>query len=51
MLEDVAIKVGDFYVPINLVILDIANDTYAQIIFGRPFSATVVAKLMSRKGS
>jgi len=36
-LEDVHIKVGDFYVPIDFVILDITEDARTQIILCRPF--------------
>jgi len=40
ILEDVPIKVGDFYVPIDFVILDMAEDSHTQILLGRPFLAT-----------
>jgi len=44
ILEDVPIKVGDFYVPIDFVVLDMAKDSRTQIILGRPFLATAGCK-------
>jgi len=38
ILEDVPIKVGDFYVLIDFVVLDMDEDCCTQIILGRPFS-------------
>jgi len=40
ILKDVTIKVGDFYVPINFVILDMVEDSRTQILLGRPFLVT-----------
>jgi len=45
ILEDVPIKVGDFYVPIDLVVVDMAEDSRTKIILGRPFLATVGCKV------
>ena len=44
ILEDVLIKVGDFYVLINFVVLDMAEDSHTQIILGRPFLATALVQ-------
>jgi len=44
-LEDVPIKVGDFYVSIDLVVLDMADDSCTQIILDRPFLATAGCKI------
>ncbi len=41
ILEDFPLKVGDCYVPIDFVILDMPEDSRTQIILGRPFLATV----------
>ena len=41
ILEDVLIKVGDLYIPIDFVILEMEEDTQTLIILGRPFLATV----------
>jgi len=50
ILEDVPIKVGDFYVPIDFVILDIAEDSRTQITLGRPFLATAGCKIDVKEG-
>jgi len=39
ILEDVPIKVGDLYVLVDFVILEIEEDTRTPIILGRPFLA------------
>jgi len=44
ILEDVPIKEGDFYVPIDFVILNMVEDVCNQIILSRPFLATAVGK-------
>ena len=36
---------GDFYVPIDLVVLDMVEDSRTQIILGRPFLATAGCKI------
>ena len=40
ILENVPIKVGKFYVPVNFVVLDMEEDKNIPIILGRPFLAT-----------
>ena len=45
ILEDVLIKVGDFYVLIDFVILAMAEDACTQIILGRPFFATTACNI------
>ena len=50
ILEDVPVKVGDFYVPIDFVVLDMAEDCRTQIILGRPFLATAGCKIDVQKG-
>jgi len=40
ILQDVPIKVGSFYVLIDLVVLNMPEDSRTQIILGRPFLAT-----------
>jgi len=50
ILEDVPIKVGDFYVSIDFVILDIAEDFLTQIILDRPFLATTRCKMDVQEG-
>ena len=41
ILEDLLIKAGDLYVPVDIVILEMEEDTSAPIILGRPFLATI----------
>jgi len=48
--EDVPIKVGDFYVPIDFVMLDMTEDANTQIILGRPFLATAGCKIDAMEG-
>ena len=50
ILEDAPIKVGDFYVPIDFVVLDMAEDPRTQIILGRPFLATAGCKIDVKEG-
>ena len=50
ILEDVPIKVGKFYVSIDCVILDMAENSYSQIILDRPFLATAGCKIDVKKG-
>lgn len=41
ILEDIPIKVGDFVIPIDFVILEMNGDLHISIILGRSFLATV----------
>jgi len=50
ILEDAPIKVGDFYVPIDFMILDMAKDACTQIILGRPFLAIAGCKIDVKEG-
>jgi len=50
ILEDAPIKVGDFYVPIDFVVLDMAEESHTQIILGRSFLATAGCKINVKKG-
>ena len=43
ILEDIPIKVGEFYVYCDIVILEMDEDSQIPIILGRPFLATVGA--------
>jgi hypothetical protein len=43
ILEDVIIRVGQSYVPIDFVVLEIGRDERAPIIFDRPFLSTAKA--------
>ncbi|KAJ9158997.1 hypothetical protein P3X46_024533 [Hevea brasiliensis] len=39
ILENVPLKVGKFYIPVDFVILDMEEDSNIPIILGRPFTA------------
>ncbi|KAJ9129119.1 hypothetical protein P3X46_034110 [Hevea brasiliensis] len=49
ILENVPLKVGKFYIPVDFVILDMEEDSHMPIILGRPFLATAGA-LIDVKG-
>lgn len=37
MLEKIPIRIGQFYIPTDFVIMDIKDDSHIPIILGRPF--------------
>ncbi|XP_010559014.1 PREDICTED: uncharacterized protein LOC104827536 [Tarenaya hassleriana] len=50
ILEDVPLKVSDYYVPIDFVVLDMDEDSKIPIILGRPFLNTADAIVYVRAG-
>ena len=50
MLEDVPVKVGDYYVPEDFFILEMEEDRQIPIILGRPFLATAGAIIDVKRG-
>ncbi|XP_050893582.1 uncharacterized protein LOC127100431 [Lathyrus oleraceus] len=50
MLENVYVRIEQFYIPIDFVIMDIKEDSHIPIILGRPFLATVGAIINVKKG-
>ena len=50
ILEDIPIKVGEFYVPCDIVILEMEEDSQIPIILGRPFLATAGAIIDVKRG-
>jgi len=50
ILEDVPIQVGEFLMPCDFVVLDIAEDFSAPLILVRPFLATAGAELNVQMG-
>ena len=50
MLEDVPVKVGDYYVPGDFFILEMEEDRQIPIILGRPFLATAGAIIDVKRG-
>ena len=50
VLEDVPVRVGKFYIPVDFVVLDMAEDMQTPIILGRPFLNTAGAVIDVRSG-
>ncbi|XP_021839983.1 uncharacterized protein [Spinacia oleracea] len=50
VLEDVPVRVGKFYIPVDFVVLDIAEDNQIPIILGKPFLHTTGAVIDVKKG-
>ncbi|XP_010666029.2 uncharacterized protein LOC104883245 [Beta vulgaris subsp. vulgaris] len=51
ILEDVPIRVGKFFIPVDFVVLDMAEDLKIPITLGRPFLCTVREVIDLRAGS
>ena len=51
ILEDVLIKVGDLYVPLDFVVLEMEEDTRTPIILIRPFLATAGCRIDVKNGT
>ncbi|XP_074300579.1 uncharacterized protein LOC141631858 [Silene latifolia] len=50
VIEDVPVKVGNFYIPVDFVGLDIPEDQQTPIIQGRPFLATGDVNISVKEG-
>ncbi|XP_050916369.1 uncharacterized protein LOC127131494 [Lathyrus oleraceus] len=50
MLENVRVRIGQFYIPTDFAIMDIKEDSHIPIILGRPFLATAGAIIDVKKG-
>ena len=50
VLEDVPIKEGDLYVPVDFVILEMEEDMRTSIILGRPLLATTGCRIDVKNG-
>ncbi|KAI3748832.1 hypothetical protein L6452_12212 [Arctium lappa] len=50
IVEDVLIKVGKFYFPVDFVVLDMEEDVDVPLILGRPFLATSKALIDMEEG-
>ncbi|CAM9001655.1 unnamed protein product [Rhodiola kirilowii] len=51
ILQDVPIKVGNFYIPVDFFVLEMEEEKETPIILGRPFLATAGAVIDVRQGS
>ena len=49
-MEDIPIKIGEFYMPCDIVILEMEKDSQIPIILGRPFLATAGAIIDVKRG-
>ncbi|XP_056695584.1 uncharacterized protein [Spinacia oleracea] len=50
VLEDVPVRVGKFYIPVDFVVVDIVEDTQIPIILGRSFIHTAGEVIDVKKG-
>ncbi|XP_074283318.1 uncharacterized protein LOC141607869 [Silene latifolia] len=50
VIEDVSVKVGNFYIPADFIVLDIPEDQQTPIILGRPFLATGDVNISVKEG-
>ncbi|XP_056685779.1 uncharacterized protein [Spinacia oleracea] len=51
ILEDVPVRVGKFYIPVDFVVLDMEEDSQIPIILGRPFLCTAGVVIDVKSGS
>ncbi|KAL0411056.1 UNVERIFIED_CONTAM: hypothetical protein Slati_3695300 [Sesamum latifolium] len=50
IVEDVLVKVGNFIIPVDFIVLDMEEDVNMPLILGRPFIATSRALIDMQKG-
>ncbi|XP_058006634.1 uncharacterized protein LOC131182029 [Hevea brasiliensis] len=50
ILENIPIKIGKFFIPVDFVVLEMEEDIQIPIILGRPFLATVGAIIAVKNG-
>ncbi|XP_058747105.1 uncharacterized protein LOC131620102 [Vicia villosa] len=50
ILEDIPVKIGQLYIPIDFVVMDIKEDDDILILLGRPFLSTAWAIIDVKKG-
>ncbi|XP_074315340.1 uncharacterized protein LOC141651531 [Silene latifolia] len=50
VLEDVSVKIGKLFIPVDFIVLDIFEDTQIPIILGRPFLHTAGAIIDVKQG-
>ncbi|KAL0361360.1 UNVERIFIED_CONTAM: hypothetical protein Sradi_3820500 [Sesamum radiatum] len=50
IVEDVLVKVGNFIIPVDFIVLDMEKDKNIPLILGRPFLATSRALINVQKG-
>ena len=50
VLENILVRIGQFYIPIDFIIMDIKEDSNIPIILCRPFLATARAIIDVKNG-
>ena len=50
ILENILVRIGQFYIPTYFIIMDIKEDNAPPIILGRPFLATAGAIIDVKRG-
>ncbi|XP_058784158.1 uncharacterized protein LOC131658927 [Vicia villosa] len=50
VLENIPVRIGQFYIPTDFIIMDIKEDFNTPIILGKPFLATAGAIIDVKKG-
>ncbi|KAJ8767498.1 hypothetical protein K2173_017542 [Erythroxylum novogranatense] len=50
ILENIPLKVGNFFIPVDFVVLEMEEDTNIPILLGRPFLATAGAIIDVKNG-
>ncbi|CAJ2642382.1 unnamed protein product [Trifolium pratense] len=50
ILENVPVRIGQFFIPTDFIVMDIREDSNTPIILGRPFLATAGAIIDVKKG-
>ncbi|XP_074291611.1 uncharacterized protein LOC141618416 [Silene latifolia] len=51
VLEDVLVRVGKYFIPVDFIVMDMAEDSQVPIILGRPFLHTAGALIYVRDSS
>ncbi|XP_076923459.1 uncharacterized protein LOC143585585 [Bidens hawaiensis] len=51
IVKDVIVKVGEFYYPVDFLVLDCVNNIQPTVIMGRPFLATTKAIINCAEGT
>lgn len=50
IIEDIPVKIGQLYIPIDFVVMDIKGEDEMPILLGRPFLSTAEAIIDVKKG-
>jgi hypothetical protein len=50
IVENIPVKIREFFVPVDFVVLDMSPDSKFSLIIGRPFFSTANAHIDVKKG-